>query len=178
MRSNAAGGGWTSGGREARVLGIDPGTRIAGYAVLDFDARGDARIVDAGVFRLDAEATLSVRLRQLFEDVTALLAEHAPSHVALESIFSHPEHARTAIQMAHGRGVVLLAAELRGVPVAELPPAEVKKALTGNGRATKEQMQRAVMAQCRLDAMPEPADVADAIGIALTGGRRLQGVAP
>ena len=119
-----------------------------------------------------------MRLRQLFEDVAALLAEHAPSHVALEAIFSHPEHARTAIQMAHGRGVVLLAAELRGVPVAELPPAEVKKALTGNGRATKEQMQRAVMAQCRLDAMPEPPDVADAIGIALTGGRRLQGVAP
>jgi crossover junction endodeoxyribonuclease RuvC len=177
VRSNASGGAWTFGGREARVLGIDPGTRIAGYAVLDFDTRGDARIVDAGVFRLDAEAPLSVRLRQLFEDVAALLAEHAPSHVALEAIFSHPEHARTAIQMAHGRGVVLLAAELRGVPVAELPPAEVKKALTGNGRATKEQMQRAVMAQCGLDAMPEPPDVADAIGIALTGGRRLQGVA-
>jgi crossover junction endodeoxyribonuclease RuvC len=178
VRSNAAGGAWSSGSREARVLGIDPGTRIAGYAVLDLDARGDARIVDAGVFRLDADAPLSVRLRQLFEDVTALIAETSPTHVALESIFSHPEHARTAIQMAHGRGVVLLAAEVRGVPVAELPPAEVKKALTGNGRATKEQMQRAVMAQCRLDAMPEPPDVADAIGIALTGGRRLQGVAP
>ena len=178
MKSTRADGAWIATGRESRVLGIDPGTRIAGYAVLDFDARGDARIVDAGVFRLDADAPLSVRLRQLFEDVTALLAESSPTHVALESIFVHPEHARTAVQMSHGRGVVLLAAELRGVPVAELPPAEVKKALTGNGRATKEQMQRAVMAQCRLEAMPEPPDVADAIGIALTGGRRLQGVLP
>lgn len=178
MKSNAAAGAWSSAGREARVVGIDPGTRVAGYAVVDFDPRGEARVVDAGVFRLQADAPLSVRLRQLFEDVRELLSESSPTHVALESVFSHPEHARTAIQMAHGRGVVLLAAELAGVPVAELPPAEIKKALVGSGRATKQQMQRAVMAQCRLESLPEPHDVADAIGIALTGGRRLQGVVP
>lgn len=163
--------------RGFRLLGFDPGTRVSGYAILDFDARRgarEARIVDAGVFRLDADARLAVRLRQLFEDVSALLAEHSPTHVALESVFAHPEHARTAIQMAHGRGVVLLAAELRGLPVTELPPAEVKRALTGNGRATKSQMQRSVMAQCGLETMPEPHDVADAIGIALVGGRRLR----
>jgi crossover junction endodeoxyribonuclease RuvC len=176
MKTNAAGGAWVSSTREVRVVGIDPGTRIAGYAVVDFGTHGNARVVDAGVFRLDADASLSVRLRQLFEDVTALLAEASPTHIALETVFSHPEHARTAIQMAHGRGVVLLAAERAGLPVAELPPAEIKKALVGSGRATKQQMQRAVMAQCGLDAPPEPPDVADAIGIALTGGRRLHGV--
>jgi len=177
VKSTARGGAWVTRASGTRVLGIDPGTRIAGYAIVDFTARGDACIVDAGVLRLSATATLAARLAQLYEDVGALIAEHAPSHMALEAVFVHPEHGRTAVQMAHGRGVVLLAAELRGLPVAELPPAEVKKALTGNGRATKAQMQRAVMAQCGLAEMPEPADVADAIGIALTGGRRLQVVA-
>jgi len=177
MKSTQAGGTWISVEPHARVLGIDPGTRIAGYAVLDFNMRGDGNIVEACIFRLSATATLAARLRQLYEDVAALLVEHTPTHMALEAVFSHTDHARTAIQMAHGRGVVLLAAELRGIPVAELPPAEVKKALTGNGNATKQQMQRAVMAQCALATMPEPPDVADAIGIALCGGRRLRGVA-
>ena len=156
MKSNQAGGGWAASTRSVRVLGIDPGTRIAGYAVLDFEG-ASARIVDAGIFRLSAEASLAVRLQQVFDDVGALLREHRPTHVALEAIFVHPEHARTAVQMAHGRGVVMLAAQQAGVPIAELPPAEIKKALTGNGRATKEQIQRAVMSQCGLTSMPEPA---------------------
>jgi crossover junction endodeoxyribonuclease RuvC len=177
VKSTQPGGTWLRLEDRARVVGIDPGTRIAGYAVVDFNARGDAAIVDAGVFRLDATAPLATRIHQLFEDITALLAEHSPSHMALEAVFSHTDHARTAIQMAHGRGVVLLAAEMRGLPVAELPPAEVKRALTGNGNATKAQMQRAVMTQCGLATMPEPPDVADAIGIALCGGRRLRGLA-
>ncbi len=177
MKSTQPGGAWLRVEDHARVVGIDPGTRIAGYAVVDFDRRGDAAIVDAGVFRLDADASLATRIRQLFEDITALIDEHAPTHMALEAVFSHTDHARTAIQMAHGRGVVLLAAELRGIPVAELPPAEVKRALTGNGNASKAQMQHAVMTQCQLATLPEPPDVADAIGIALCGGRRLRGLA-
>jgi len=159
-----------------RVLGIDPGTHIAGYAVVDLDRRGDASIVDAGVLRLDGDASLSWRLRQLFDDTTALLTEHGPSHLALEAVFSHAEFVRSAITLAHARGVVLLAAEIRGIPVAELPPAEVKKAVAGNGRATKSQVQRAVMTQCSLAAPPEPPDVADAIAIALCAGRRLRGI--
>jgi crossover junction endodeoxyribonuclease RuvC len=177
MKTTRCSGEWISVTEHARVLGIDPGTRIAGYAVIDFNARGDSTLIDAGVLRLSATAPLAARIRQLFDDVTALLQEHSPTHMALEAVFSHADHARTAIQMAHARGVVLLAAELRGITVAELPPAEVKKALTGNGRATKPQMQAAAMVQCGLTTMPEPSDVADAIGIALCGGRRLRGVA-
>lgn len=177
MKSTAADGSWISVEQRARVLGIDPGTRIAGYAVVDFGERSDARIVDAGVLRLTETAALSWRLRQLFEDVTALIAEHRPTHVSVESVFSHAAHVSSAITLAHARAVVLLAAELRGIPIAELPPAEVKKAIAGNGRATKEQMQRAVMSQCGLATMPEPPDVADAIAIALCGGRRLRGIA-
>ena len=177
MKSTQGERAWISVEQNARVLGIDPGTRIAGYAVVDFDRRGDSRIVDAGVFRMHETAELAVRLRQLFDDVTALIAEHSPTHVALEAVFSHADYVRSAIQLAHARGVVLLAAEIRGIPIAELPPAEVKKAVSGNGRATKEQMQRAVMSQCGLATMPEPPDVADAIAIALCGGRRLRGLA-
>jgi crossover junction endodeoxyribonuclease RuvC len=177
VKSTQADGGWISVEERARVLGIDPGTRIAGYAVVDFDRRGEATIVDAGVLRMTESASLPLRLRQLFDDVAAVIAEHAPSHMALESVFSHAEFVRSAITLAHARGVVMLAAETRGVPIAELPPAEVKKAVTGSGRATKEQMQRAVMSQCGLATMPEPPDVADAIAIALCGGRRLRGLA-
>ena len=168
---------WISVEDRARVLGIDPGTRIAGYAVVDFDRRGDATIVDAGVLRLSEDGTLAWRLRQLFDDVSGILAEHSPSHVAVEAVFSHAAFVRSAITLAHARGVVLLAAEMRGVPIAELPPAEVKKAVSGNGRATKSQMQHAVMNQCGLAELPKPPDVADAIAIALCGGRRLRGVA-
>ncbi len=177
MKSTQGERAWISVDANARVLGIDPGTRIAGYAVVDFDRRAESRIVDAGVFRMHESADLPVRLRQLFDDVTALIAEHSPSHLVLEAVFSHADYVRSAIQLAHARGVVLLAAEIRGIPIAELPPAEIKKAVSGNGRATKEQMQRAVMSQCGLAAMPEPPDVADAIAIALCGGRRLRGLA-
>jgi crossover junction endodeoxyribonuclease RuvC len=168
---------WRSSDERARVLGIDPGTRIAGYAVLDFDRRADASIIDAGVIRMTEDGSLAGRLRQLYEDVTALLDEHRPTHLAIEAVFSHAEFVRSAITLAHARGVVLLAAELHGVPIAELPPAEVKKAVTGNGRATKAQIARAVCDQCGLAEAPRPADVADAIAIALCGGRRLRGVA-
>lgn len=177
MRTTRRDGSWISVEANARVVGIDPGTRIAGYAVVDFDRRGDATIIDAGVLRLSADAPLSARLLQLHDDIVEVLAEHAPTHMALEAVFSHADHARTAIQMAHGRGVVLLAAERRGLPVAELPPAEVKRALTGNGRASKAQIQHAVAAQCGLAEPPSPPDVADAIAIALCGGRRLRGLA-
>lgn len=173
MKSTRRDGAWSSSTARARVLGIDPGTRIAGFAVVDMDARGDARIVDAGVLRLDASAPLASRLRQLHEDLVEVIEANRPTHMALEGVFAHVEHARTAIQMAHGRGIVLLVAEQRGLAVAELPPAEMKRALTGNGRATKAQVKRAVMAQCGLTAIPGPEDVSDAIGIALCGGRRL-----
>ena len=177
MKSTLHNGTWFAVEGPARVLGIDPGTRIAGYAVVDFDRRGESSVVDAGVLRLSETRTLSWRLRQLFDDVNELIGEHRPSHVALEAVFSHAQFVTSAITLAHARGVVLLAAEMRGIPLAELPPAEVKKAVTGNGRATKVQMQRAVTLQCGLAATPEPADVADAIAIALCGGRRLRGIA-
>jgi crossover junction endodeoxyribonuclease RuvC len=113
------------------------------------------------------------RLAQLFADLSAVLEELEPELMVVERLFSHYRHARTSILMGHARGVVLLAGQLRRVELHELAATEVKKAIAGNGHATKLQMQHAVMAQCGLVALPEPPDVADAIAIAVCAARRL-----
>lgn len=159
-----------------RVVGIDPGLRITGYAAVDLvPGAPEPRLVEAGVVRLDARSPVPVRLRALHEELGALLDELRPARLAVEQVFAHAAHVRTAIVMGHGRGVVLLAAALRDLPVDELAPAEVKKAVTGKGQASKQQVQRAVMHQFSLRALPEPPDVADAIAIAACAARRHAG---
>jgi crossover junction endodeoxyribonuclease RuvC len=155
-----------------RILGIDPGLSITGYGCVQC-SRGEARLVEAGVFRLKARASMPYRLGQLHDDLATLMDELKPQRVVVEQIFSHYKHVRTSILMGHARGVVLLAAQQRGIDIAELLPTAVKKALTGNGHASKRQMQLAVMSQCRLARVPEPPDVADAIAIALCAARRM-----
>lgn len=158
-----------------RILGIDPGLSLTGYGCVELSpSAGEPRIVEAGVFRLKAKAPMAFRLAQLYDDLTALLDELRPQTMVVEQLFSHYRHVRTAILMGHARGVVLLAGESRGVTIDELQPTEVKKAITGNGHATKAQMQQAIMSQCRLSQLPSPPDVADAIAIALCAARRLQ----
>ena len=156
-----------------RFVGIDPGLRITGYACVELrpGAREPA-LVEAGVIRLRQKDPVVRRLRALHEELGALLDELRPARVAVEEVFAHVEHVRTAIVMGHGRGVVLLAAALRDLEIDEFAPAEVKKALTGRGQASKAQMQRAVMHQFGLRALPEPPDVADAIAIAACAARR------
>ncbi|MFO0874749.1 MAG: crossover junction endodeoxyribonuclease RuvC [Phycisphaerales bacterium] len=157
-----------------RVLGIDPGLHRTGYACVELlDGEAEPALVEAGVLRLRSDASLAFRLRQLHEDIVGLLDELQPACMTVESLFVHREYARTAILMGHARGVVLLAGESRGVRIDEIPPASVKKAMTGRGRATKLQVQLAVMGQCGLSLPPSPSDVADAIAIALTGARRI-----
>lgn len=155
-----------------RILGIDPGLGITGYAVIEAAAWHEARIVEAGALRPGRGEALPVRLRRLHEEVAGLVAEFTPSRLVVEQVFVHRRHVRSALQMGHARGVILLAAASRDLPVDEYSPAEIKKALTGNGQASKRQMQIAVTRQCSLSSLPEPADVADAIAIALCGVRR------
>jgi len=156
-----------------RLVGIDPGLRTTGYACVELrpGAREPA-LVEAGVIRLRQKDPVVRRLRALHEELGALLDELRPARVAVEEVFAHVEHVRTAIVMGHGRGVVLLAAALRDLEIDEFAPAEVKKALTGRGQASKAQMQRAVMHQFGLRALPQPPDVADAIAIASCAARR------
>lgn len=157
-----------------RVLGIDPGLQRTGYACVEVKPGSlDTRLVEAGLVRLKASAPISERLRQLEADLEEILAELKPHAVVVESVFSHGSHVRTAIVMAHARGVVLLCAARRGARLVELAPKSVKKAFTGSGSASKRQMQVAAMTQFGLAAPPEPADVADAMAIAACGARRL-----
>lgn len=151
-----------------RVLGIDPGLGRTGYAVLDTAARGGL-VVEAGLIRSDrtGKASLGARLATLHAGIVEVLDAFHPSALALEQIHSHPKHPRTAILMAHARGVIMLAASQRGLPVVGYAPSRIKKTLTGSGRAPKDQMQRAIQMELRLATLPEPHDVADACAVAL-----------
>lgn len=156
-----------------RFLGIDPGLNITGYGCVDLAVTADEpTLVEAGVFRLAPRADIAFRLAQLHEDLVAVITELKPDVMVVERLFSHYRHVSTAIRMGHARGVVLLAGQAHGVAIEELVATEVKKAITGHGHATKQQMQMAIMGQCRLPEPPSPPDVADAIAIALCSARR------
>lgn len=159
------------------VLGIDPGLQRTGYAVLA--TRGNyerSELVEAGVIRLKRDTTLAARLIDLEAGLSEIITAHAPNLVACEELYAHYRHPRTAILMAHARGVILALAARRDIPIAAVPATQAKKILTGSGRAGKAQMQRAVQATLGLAAIPEPHDVADAIAIGLCGMRlRLAG---
>lgn len=155
-----------------RVLGIDPGLGTTGYAVMDGVTGSGAslgRLVEAGVLRPRAEKRDDddLRLAELHRGILEIIDEYAPQYLAVERIHAHARHPRTAILMAHARGVILLAAQLRQVTVRGYAPTRIKKLLTGSGRAPKEQMQTAVRLQLGLDADPEPHDMADACAVAL-----------
>lgn len=159
-----------------RVLGIDPGLRITGYACIEGDAIRPS-ITEAGVFRLvkgKETPEIADRLVELDSDLRELIERVQPNAIAIETIFARQVNPQSVITMAHGRGVVLLAAKLAGVPIIELKPAEVKKAATGSGRADKGQMQRAMQDLFRLESLPTPADLADALAIATQGLRRAE----
>lgn len=155
-----------------RVLGIDPGSRIAGYGCVDV-APGETRLVEAGVFRLDAgSAALGARLAALDEDLRETIDRLRPTAIGVEAAFSHASWPASAITMAHARGVVLLAAHRSGAEIVELPPATIKKALTGSGRASKDQVRRAVAQALNVGAPLEPADVSDALAVAIAAASR------
>ncbi len=149
-----------------RICGVDPGLQVTGYGVIDLV--GDrAHVVDAGTIKSDAGEELPIRLQQIYRDLCEVLDEHAPAILAVENVYSHYSHPQTAVVMGHARGIVLLAAAERDINVRSFAATQVKRALTGNGRASKAQMQQAVRMNLGLDVVPEPHDVADALAIAL-----------
>jgi crossover junction endodeoxyribonuclease RuvC len=152
-----------------RVLGIDPGLNVTGYAIVEpGESAARPRIVEAGVIRTGGKsAGLGPRLDALYQGLLEVFDAFSPAHVALEQVHSHWKHPRTAILMAHARGVVCLVAERCGVQVVGYAATRIKKSLTGSGRAPKDQIQRAIQMELRLDRLPEPNDVADACAVAL-----------
>jgi crossover junction endodeoxyribonuclease RuvC len=142
---------------------------VTGYAVLTVDARG-ATVREAGVVRSDergGSTDMAPRLRLLYDGLVEILDEYQPESMAVEQLFAHYEHPRTAILMGHARGVLLLAAGQRNIPVVSYTATRIKKTITGSGRASKEQVQRAVTRELGLASIPEPPDVADALAVAL-----------
>lgn len=151
-----------------RILGIDPGLNTTGYGVID-NVGGQIRLCEAGIVRSRAKQTIEVRLTEIYTGIAEVIEQHQPELVALEQLFSHYDRPRTAILMGHARGVICLAAGQAGIPIQHFEPTRVKKIMTGSGRAPKHQIQQAVKVQLGLATLPEPADVADALAIALCG---------
>ena len=154
-----------------RILGIDPGLRLTGYGVLDYHVQRP-RLIDAGVVRLKAKTSLADRLVELEAVIDEIIVEHKPQVCAVEQLYSNYAHPRTAILMAHARGVVMLVARRHGLRVEQFAANRIKQSLTGHGHAAKGQMQRAIQVAFNLKQLPEPPDVADAVAVALCCGRQ------
>lgn len=149
-----------------KILGIDPGLRVCGYAVLQTGESGD-NLVEAGVFKSNGKLPLEQRLNQIAEDIDNIIGRTNPSLVSVEELYSHYEHPKTSILMGHARGVILQKCGQADIQVKSFSATKIKKSLTGNGRAGKDQMQRAIQIVLGLEDVPEPHDVADAIAAAL-----------
>jgi crossover junction endodeoxyribonuclease RuvC len=150
-----------------RVVGIDPGLNVTGYAVVDPSPHGPF-VVEAGVIRpRSAGSAMGDRLVWIHQSISELLEAFPPGSVALERVHSHVRYPRTAILMAHARGAIVLAAAQRQTPIFGYAATRIKKTLTGNGRAPKLQIQHAIMTELGLERLPEPHDVADACAVAL-----------
>lgn len=152
-----------------RILGLDPGLQTTGYGILEATERGP-RVAEAGVIRSVEgrdPADMARRLKALYDGLCEVLEQWQPAAMAVEQLYAHYDHPRTAILMAHARGVFFLAGAQRNIPVISYASTKVKKLITGSGRASKEQMQHAITRELGLSAIPEPHDVADALAIAL-----------
>jgi crossover junction endodeoxyribonuclease RuvC len=148
------------------ILGIDPGLQRCGYAFLETDQAGQ-KLIEAGVFQTNVTMPMEKRLNQIAEDIQALLEKFKPSIVAIEELYSHYEHPKTAILMGHARGVILQKCAEAAIKVKSFNATRIKKSVTGNGRASKEQVQRTIQTILSLPQIPEPNDVADAIAAAM-----------
>jgi crossover junction endodeoxyribonuclease RuvC len=149
-----------------RILGIDPGLQVCGYACLETDADRE-KLIEAGVIRTAGGSALQEKLNRIAEDTESLLKTFKPDVVAVEELYAHYAHPRTAILMGHARGVILQKCAEAGIDVRSFSATRIKKSITGNGRASKEQIQRTIQTILSLPKLPEPNDVADAIAAAV-----------
>ncbi|MGD1276076.1 MAG: crossover junction endodeoxyribonuclease RuvC [Tepidisphaeraceae bacterium] len=154
-----------------RILGIDPGLHLTGYGVVDFGRT--PKLIDGGVIRLSVKSPLPQRLAELDKELENLMTEYRPQVCAVEQLYAHYKHPRTAILMAHARGVILLAAQRNKIAVEQFSANRIKQSLVGYGHGGKLQMQRAIQRFWHLKSLPQPPDVADALAVALCCGRQL-----
>lgn len=148
-----------------RVLGIDPGTGIMGFGVIDCQG-GKNTLVDAGVIRTPVHEDDAVRLMIIFEELTDIITATKPQEMSIEKLY-FAQNVTTAMTVAQARGVAILAGKLAGLTIAEYTPLQIKQAITGYGRAEKKQMQEMVRAILGLSEVPKPDDCADALAAAI-----------
>lgn len=149
-----------------RIVGIDPGTGILGFGVVDFD-KGRFSVVDAGVVRTPAHTPLEERLEEIYDSLTEIIKDTKPDVMSIEKLF-FARNVTTAMSVSHARGVAMLAGKKAGMKIAEYTPLQIKQTLTGYGKADKKQMQEMVRMQLGLKTVPKPDDAADALAAAIT----------
>ena len=149
-----------------RILGIDPGTGILGFGIIEIDAKNKAHIVDAGVIRTPVKEDDAVRLLTIYEELSDIIAQTKPDVMAVEKLF-FVTNVTTAMTVAQARGVVLLAGMQNQLQISEYTPLQIKQALTGYGRAEKKQIQEMVRVILGLKEVPKPDDAADALAAAI-----------
>jgi crossover junction endodeoxyribonuclease RuvC len=153
----------------SRILGVDPGLQITGYGMIEAAPRCP-RVLEAGVIRSvkrPSTSELAERVQDLYASIVEIVEQFHPAVMAVEQLYAHYKHPRTAILMAHARGVIFLAAAEHDIPVISYSATRIKKTITGNGRAPKDQVQRTIQRELALAELPEPPDVADALAAAL-----------
>lgn len=149
-----------------RIIGIDPGTGILGFGVIDI-VGGKINLVDAGVITTPAHTPLTVRLEDIFDNLTNIISETKPDVMSIEKLF-FAQNVTTAISVSHARGVAMLAGQKGGLEIFEYTPLQIKQTVTGYGKADKKQIQEMVRIQLGLRDTPKPDDCADALAAAIT----------
>lgn len=153
-----------------RILGIDPGLAIVGWAIVDFDKDLNPTAVDYGAITTDKGLDISTRLKEIYDDLNEIVEEFKPEACGVETLLFY-NNAKTAISVGESRGVILLALEEFGLPIHDFTPLQVKDAVTGYGKADKRQVQENVKRFCNLESLPKPDDAADALAIAIATSR-------
>ncbi|RTK94978.1 crossover junction endodeoxyribonuclease RuvC [Candidatus Saccharibacteria bacterium] len=150
-----------------RILGIDPGTGILGFGVIDVDSSGALQLVDAGVIRTPVKEDDAVRLQTIYEELQDIITQNKPAVMSVEKLF-FARNVTTAMTVAQARGVVLLLGQQNNLQLHEFTPIQIKQAVTGYGKADKKQMQEMVRTILKLKEIPKPDDAADALAAAIT----------
>lgn len=150
-----------------RILGIDPGLDTTGYGIIDDGLKG-LKLIEAGFIHTSPKEPIHKRITRVYRGVTELINKYKPNTLVLEQLYSHYKHPTTAILMGHSRGVVCLTAGESQIPLISYPAKRIKKAVTGNGNASKEQVQRMVQSILGVAQISIPLDVTDALAVAIT----------
>lgn len=155
-----------------RILGVDPGSLAVGFGVLEEQAAG-CRVLRYGCLRISSKEAFPDRLKRIYDHISGIIELYRPEAFAIEDLF-YAKNAKSALKMGHARGVAILAAVNHQIPTSEYSPKEVKQSITGNGAASKEQVQSMLQTLLNLDVLPEPLDASDALAVALCHIHRMK----